>query len=193
VTALASVTVGDDPGVWSALGFAVRDDRVRVGGIEICLAPGAGTGVTKVTAVGEGAARVDGLTIGWSPYGAPSGDAQPNGVLALDHVVIATDELERTVGALQAAGFELRRVRERARQAFLLAGPCILEVAESAEAGGATFWGLAFAADLDVLAAHAGELVGAVRDAVQPGRRITTLRGAAGSTVQIAFLSERTE
>ena len=193
MTVLASVTVGDDPAVWSALGFAVHADRLRVGGIELCLSPDAGPGVTKVTAVGEGPTAVDGLAFGWSPYGALPGDVQPNGVVALDHVVIATDDLDRSVAALQDAGFELRRVRERARQAFLLAGPCVLELVEFADATGAAFWGLAFAADLDALASGAGGLVGDVRDAVQPGRRITTLQGAAGSSVQIAFLSERTK
>ena len=187
------MTVGDDPQVWSALGFALHDERVRLSGIELCLAPDDGPGVTKITAVGEGPARVDGLAVGWTPYGAPAAEPQPNGVVALDHVVIATDDLDRTVAALQDAGFELRRVRERARQAFLLAGPCILEVGESPEARGATFWGLAFAADLTLLAAHAGDLLGDVRDAVQPGRRIATLRGSAGSSVQVAFLSRRGE
>ena len=193
MTVLAGVTVGDPPEVWSALGFAVRGDRIRVGGVELCLGPAPGPGVTKLTAVGEGDASVDGLAFGWTPYGSPPGDEHPNGVAALDHVVIATDDLERTTGALQAAGFELRRVRERARQAFLLAGPCILEVTESAEASAPAFWGLAFAGDLDALAAGAGELVGAARDAVQPGRRIATLRRSADASVPVAFLSRRAE
>jgi hypothetical protein len=192
MTSLASVTVGDAPEVWSALGFALRGDRVRVGGLELCLGPAPGPGVSRVTAVGEGPAAVDGLAFGWTPYASPDGDEHPNGVVALDHVVAVTDDLERTTTALQSAGFVLRRVRERARQAFLLAGPCVLEVTESAEASAAAFWGLAFAGDLDALAASAGALVGAARDAVQPGRRIATLRSDAGSSVPVAFLSERT-
>jgi hypothetical protein len=193
MTVVASVTVGDPPAVWSALGFAARGDRIRVGGLELCLGVAPGPGLRRVTAVGEGEAKVDGLAFGWTPYGSPAGDEHPNGVLGLDHVVVATDDLERTTSALQAAGFELRRVRERARQAFLLAGPCILEVVEHERASGAAFWGLAFVANLDTLRATAGELVGDVRDAVQPGRRIATLRGDAGSSVPVAFLSRRAE
>lgn len=192
MTTLSSVTVGDDPAAWSALGFAVKGDRVRVGGIEVCLGTAEGPGIIRVTAVGDGPAEADGLEIKWSPYGSPAGDAQPNGVAALDHVVVATDDLDRTSAALQAAGFELRRVRERARQAFLLAGPCVLEVTESEQAPGAAYWGLAFAADLDVLATHAGDRLGDVRDAVQPGRRIATLRPGANLSVPVAFLSQRT-
>ena len=70
MTVLASVTVGDAPEVWSALGFAVRGDRIRVGGIELCLGTAPGPGVTKLTAVGEGDAsrrrpglRVDALRV----------------------------------------------------------------------------------------------------------------------------------
>jgi hypothetical protein len=125
MTAVASVTVGDAPAVWTALGFAPRGDRVRVGGLELCLGVAPGPGLRRVTAVGTGDARVDGLAFGWTPYGSPSGDEHPNGVVALDHIVVATDDLERTTAALQAAGFELRRVRERARQSFLVAGPCL--------------------------------------------------------------------
>jgi hypothetical protein len=193
MTVLASVTVGDPVEVWSGLGFALRGDRVRVGGIELCLGAASGAGLSKVTAVGEGAATIDGLAFGWTPYGSPPGDAHPNGVVALDHVVVVSDDLERTTTALQGAGFELRRMRERARQAFLLAGPCLLEVTESAEASAPAFWGLAFAGDLGALAAGAGALVSDPRDAVQPGRRIATLRRAAGSSVPVAFLSRRAE
>ena len=107
--------------------------------------------------------------------------------------MVVSDDLERTTTALQGAGFELRRMRERARQAFLLAGPCVLEVTESAEASAPAFWGLAFAGDLDALAASAGALVGDARDAVQPGRRIATLRRTASSSVPVAFLSRRAE
>ena len=193
MTELAGVTVGDDPAVWSALGFAVAGDRVHVGGLVLVLDPRAGAGVTRVTAVGDGPASVDGLPFAWTQERAHVGAPQPNGVVALDHVVVATPDLDRTTAALEHVGFELRRVRAEARQAFLLAGPCLLEVTASDRVAAPVFWGLAFAADLDALAAHAGDRVGAPRDAVQPGRRIATLRRTAGSTVPTAFLSPRTE
>ncbi|MGZ4268000.1 MAG: glyoxalase [Solirubrobacteraceae bacterium] len=196
MTALAGFTVGDAPAVWAGLGFAVRDDRIRVGGLEISFGD-----ALAVTGVGEGPSEVDGLPFAWRPEPGPPGEPQPNGVLALDHVVIATPDLERTTAALQAAGFELRRMRAQARQAFLLAGPTILEVVEFADAnsiasspGGelARFWGLAFAADLGALAATLGDRVSEPKDAVQPGRRIATLRRGAGCSVPVAFLSPRT-
>jgi hypothetical protein len=87
----------------------------------------------------------------------------------------------------------LRRLRAEARQGFLLAGPCLVEVVAADEAPRTAFWGLAFAADLGVLAARLGDALGDTRDAVQPGRRIATLRPSAGSTVQAAFLTPRSE
>ena len=118
-------------------------------------------------------------------------------MLAIDHVVAITPDFERTVGKLQAAGLDLRRVREEPtpagapRQAFFRLGSEILElVAEPAEvtarSGGpdrpAIFWGLALlTADIERTAAAFSPHVGEPRAAVQPGRRIATgqaLRGA---------------
>ncbi|HUB76946.1 MAG TPA: hypothetical protein VL977_07805, partial [Solirubrobacteraceae bacterium] len=91
------------------------------------------------------------------------------------------------------------------RQAFFRLGREILElVAEPEEVvqrdGGAQrparFWGLALLVDdLDDAVTHFQPHVGAVRDAVQAGRRIATLRRSAGLAVPIALMSrdERAE
>ncbi len=56
--------------------------------------------------------------------------------------------------------------------------------------GPARLWGLAFGVDdLERTAQSLGDLLGAPRDAVQPGRRIATLRGEAGLGPAIAFMS----
>jgi hypothetical protein len=44
-------------------------------------------------------------------------------------------------------------------------------------------------ADLDALAARLGDHLGRIKDAVQPGRRIATLSGAAGLGEAVAFMS----
>jgi hypothetical protein len=131
--------------------------------------------------------------------------AHPNGIAALDHVVAITPALERTVAALGAAGLDLRRIREEPtpagapRQAFFRLGTTILEVVqeppEALERGGgadrpAFFWGLAFAArDLDATVAGLGDHVGEIRPAVQPGRRIATLRRSAGLSLPVALIT----
>ncbi len=119
----------------------------------------------------------------------------PNGVTAIDHVVAITPVLERTAASLERAGLDLRRIRDEPtpagapRQAFFRLGEVILEVVQepeeaTAKAGGtdrpAFFWGVALIApDLEATAAMLGEHVGEVRAAVQPGRRIATVRRSA--------------
>jgi hypothetical protein len=99
-----------------------------------------------------------------------------------------TPDLGRTIPAFEARGLEVRRVRHTDqygppfRQVFFRGGETILELigpdtATEGDDRPAHFFGLAFTvADLDATAAGLGERVGDVKDAVQPGRRIATLR-----------------
>jgi hypothetical protein len=124
---------------------------------------------------------------------APADSTHPNGAVALDHVVVVTPDFDRTAAALAAAGLPLRRIRDAGgfRQGFRRLGPAILELVESREAppGPATFWGLVVVVpDLDALALRLGEHLAGVRDAVQPGRRIATVRRSAGLGPALAFM-----
>jgi hypothetical protein len=152
-------------------------------------------------------AELDGLPTTRSDRSAPpQAPRHPNGITALDHVVAISSDLDRTVAALQAAGLDLRRIREEPtpagapRQAFFRLGEPILEVVQAPpeaieRTGGdrpAFFWGLAFVApDIDATAASLGDRVGEVRDAVQPGRRIATLRRSAGLSLPVALITPR--
>lgn len=223
---IEELTIADEPAAWAAAGFAVEEDVVRVGGVRLRLAgrdadraagppgpPGPPASFVSWTLRGAASEQLDGLLTrrgddGSPPAaGAPPAVAHLNGVTALDHVVAITPALDRTVAALQAAGLELRRVREEPtpagapRQAFFRLGDVILEVVQAPDdaierSGGpdgpAFFWGLAFkVADLDATAAMLGdERCTPPRPAVQPGRRIATLRRAAGIAVPVAFMTE---
>jgi hypothetical protein len=120
------------------------------------------------------------------------------GAIGLDHVVVLTGRLERTSDAIAAAtGCELRRVRDLGtmRQGFHRMGPggLIVEIVERAELGDdvAQFWGIVLNVDdLDAACARLGdELVGPAKDAVQPGRRIATVREAAGLGLPLALMT----
>jgi hypothetical protein len=100
----------------------------------------------------------------------PEPAAHPNGAFAVDHVVVLTGSLDRTVTALQAAGLDLRRRDER--MAFLRLGSYILEVVERA-GDPARFWGLVVVVDDPGAVPGAGP----AKNAVQPGRRIATVKG----------------
>jgi catechol 2,3-dioxygenase-like lactoylglutathione lyase family enzyme len=200
------LTVADDPGAWSALGFQLDGDLCVVGEMRIRLAgPDAGKGLAGWSLRDAESTELDGLATTRSDRRPPGeGAAHANGITALDHVVAITPAFDRTVAVLEGAGLDLRRIREEPtpagapRQAFFRLGATILEVVQeppeaSTRAGGdrpAFFWGLAFVApDLDATVAGLGDHVSEIRPAVQPGRRIATLRRSAGLTVPVALMT----
>ena len=175
------IVLGDAPEAWERHGFAPVGGIVALGGERLHLT-GRGGGIVAVTAPGVTADEADGLPLRGEdgaaaggappagPPGAAAGPPHPNGAFAVDHVVVLTGSLRRTVAALQDAGLDLRR--ELPGMAFLRLGSYILEVVER---GGdpARFWGLV------VVVPDPGEVPGAgpAKDAVQPGRRIATVSG----------------
>jgi hypothetical protein len=191
VPSIATLDIADEPADWSAVGFDVEDGACAVSRMRLRL-------------VGKGPKR--GI-LGWTLGDDVSGDAaapHPNGAVRVDHVVMLSPELDRTVAELESQGFDLRRRREgetpggSTRQAFFRAGEPILEVVQAPEGtsvarvpgGPARLWGLAFLVeDMDQTARELGDLLGRPRDAVQPGRRIATLRSEAGLGPAIAFMS----
>jgi hypothetical protein len=213
------LTIADDPARWAALGFDVHDASTQIGSVWLrftgaaseASAPGA-PGIVGWTLRELASTELDGLPTALSARPVPDpAPAHPNGALAIDHVVAASPDLDRSVVALQAAGLDLRRVREQPtpagapRQAFFRLGHEILEliqepgaaIASSPEgerAGGydrpARFWGLALLVeDIDRCARHLGESISEVRPAVQPGRRIASVRRSAGLALALALMS----
>ena len=205
---LDELVVADAADAWRACGFAVEDDLCVVGEVRIRFAPEEGRGLSGWSLREVESTDLDGLATTRSEQSLPeAAPNHPNGITALDHVVAISSDLDRTVAALEAAGLDLRRIREEPtpagapRQAFFRLGQAILEVvqepAEATErAGGdrpAFFWGLAFIAPhLDATVAYLGsEQVSGPRDAVQPGRRIATLRRSAGLSLPVALMTPR--
>lgn len=203
------LTVADAPEAWRACGFEVGGDTCVVGEVRIRLiGRGDERGIRgwSLRGIRDGV-ELDGLPTTRSVRPPPrAATAHPNEITALDHVVAIAPELDRTVAALEEAGLDLRRIRDEPtpagapRQAFFRLGESILEVVQEPEVatarrggdGSAFFWGLAFVApDLDATAASLGERAGEVRDAVQPGRRIATMRRSAGLAVPVALISAR--
>jgi hypothetical protein len=143
---------------------------------------------------------LDGLPTTTSSSGPAEPATHANGTQIIDHVVVATPAMSRTVDRLEAAGLEARRVRDTdtygapMRQTFFRLDEVILEVVgppeTDADAGRSGFFGLALTVDdLERLVARLGPLLGRVKPAVQEGRRIATLRHRdAGLSVAIAFM-----
>jgi hypothetical protein len=203
---VAELVVADPPESWEAAGFTVGSDGVcRVGTVGIRLVgPDRGTGIVgwSLRDLPRDLPRgdLDGVptTVSDEPPAEPS--THPNGVVSIDHVVLLSPDLTRAVGALEAIGLQPRRERDGdlggapMRQVFYRLGEVILEVVGSpdvANEGPSTLWGLTHVvADIDTAMALLGELAGRVKAAVQPGRRITTLRHhALGMSVRTALIS----
>jgi hypothetical protein len=194
---IAELVVGDEPAAWERLGFTVAGDRVAIGATTVVL-DGAGGGLRAWSLRGVPPGDLDGLTTSVAGPGEEGEPAEhPNSATRLDHVVVTTPDLNRTFGALERAGMQLRRVREHSdtlRQGFFRLGEVILEIVGPPQPGGdepARFWGVvAVVPDVDALAA-AGEpgLFGSPRAAVQEGRRIVTVRREAGLSLPLAFIT----
>ncbi|HEX2577792.1 MAG TPA: hypothetical protein VHK88_15685, partial [Aquihabitans sp.] len=203
---LVEVAVADPPEAWARAGFAVDRDGVRIGATTFRLTgpqPGA-RGIVGWAIAGldapDGEGTIDGLPTTFMTAADPApptaadpaadpAPPQPNGVVGLDHVVVRTPDLERTIAAFGDVGLACRRIRETTgpggapmRQAFLRVGATIIEVVGGATGSGepaseapATWFGLALDADdLDRTAAALGDGLGRTKPAVQEGRRIAT-------------------
>ncbi|MDR3660529.1 MAG: glyoxalase [Mycobacterium sp.] len=202
--------VADPTDAWTRAGFSVDSGGdaapvCRIGGVRIRLAgrghSTGGTGIVGWSLRGlppDGS--IDGIPTTPSDTVAAASAEHANGVIAIDHVVLLSPDLDRTVASLTALGVDPRRERDGElggrpiRQIFFRLGAVIVEVVGQPGAQGegpSTLWGLTYVvSDIDATAAYFGERTTPVKPAVQPGRRITTLRHHEfGMSVRTAMIS----
>lgn len=206
---LLTVVVGDEPDGWARAGFTMDGSTTRIGATTIVCDPSVGPGIRGVAIDGL-TEPIDGLPIGAGRVDTGPAD-HPNQVVGFDHLVAMSPMIDRTSRALEAAGLSKRRTREFAvgdetrRQDFFWLGDVILELVGVVASGEpepepapsaepfvpARFWGLALECDdLDSAAETLGNDLGRIKDAVQPGRRIATIRSEPfGLSVPIALMS----
>jgi hypothetical protein len=178
---LAALDVAGAADAWRVAGFHVDDDgAIRTGRVALH--------------TGRGERGITAWRFAAEPTTAPA--EHPNGTLILDHLVVFTDDPERTTRDYEALGLPFKRERDIGNgtaQRFFRAGEVIIElVGPIRDVDSERLWGLAFTvSDLDACARLLGDALGNVTDAVQPGRRIATLRHKQiGLTVPIAFMSQ---
>lgn len=183
---LDALVVGDDPAAWAAAGFAMDGGEVAIGGVRvICAGDGGGADRWRLRADDDLPSTVDGIATTTTSQHPPAPATHPNGVVAFDHVVLRSPDLERTTEALASIGLDLRRTRDvdlgdrSIQQRFFRMGEVILELVGSPEPAGdgpCHIWGYALVTDdIDASAAELGERCSAPKPAVQPGRRIATV------------------
>lgn len=196
---LVAVQAGGTSDPWVAAGFAC-DLRTRVplrnGTLEFTGGSPGLSGLT-VDSPGDVVNEIEGIPL-HRGKAVPAVD-HPNGCYEIDHLVILTDLLERTSHAVtQALGLECRRVREtdEVRQGFHRFGErgAIIEIVERSDVRRVGLFGVVFnTIDLDGAIERLGpDSIGAARPAVQPGRRIATVRRGAGLGVPTALMTPDT-
>ncbi len=211
------LTVSGDADIWRSLGLAVTDDgMIPLVGTSVRIVPDdasergiIGWSLSGIANVGSAstagepginltAIDVDGLDTDIVEATTPVYAEHPLGASGLDHVVVLTSDLERTSAAIaDATGCELKRIREvgSMRQGFhrIGRGGLIVELVERPDLpdGPASFWGLVLIVDdLDVACELIGsDRISAPKDAVQPGRRIATIRADVGLGLPVALMT----
>jgi len=209
MTTIAELHIGDSPLSWQAIGLDVDAGHTcHVGHVRLRFHPEAEQrGIFAWTLAGtpdETVSDVDGLDTRHGEPPSLGGLAASHllGVTNIDHLVVMTPDVDRTVTAVQQRlGLPLRRTREgeaygrKMRQAFFRMGEVVLEVVGPPDAdrsgGGASFFGLAFTVmSLDEAIDFIGpDLVSEPKPAVQADRSICTVRSAAGLAVPLALMS----
>lgn len=201
---LVSLRAGGDVRRWQELGLAFRNATSRLGDVAFVVdGDTSGPALLDWTvAVGRDATEsLDGITthlVSVDP-GAPDVPVSigPTEGVRLDHVVINTDDGDRTSDAVhRVLGVELRRVRELgrgARQHFHTLDNTVIEIVSGphVQQEGASLWGMVLSvADIDALFSHLGpDALSPPKDAVQPGRRISTVRANVGLGIPFAVMS----
>jgi hypothetical protein len=197
------LTVAGDADTWRSIGLTVTaDGLIPLVGTSIRLVPASGSDAIGIVGWALSGTRdttdIDGLATEVVAPAAPVYADHPLGALGLDHVVVSTADLERTSGEIAVATCcELKRIREvgTMRQGFhrIGRGGLIVELVERPDlpAGPASFWGLVLIVDdLDAAYDLLGEdRISAPKDAVQPGRRIATVRSEVGLGLPVALMT----
>lgn len=185
---LTGIRLGTTADALERIGLTLVAGRAGVGGVTLEAAPGEG---------------ILGLDLDGVPDDAPlplvevepTADAvHPVGATAVDHVVVLAGDVRAAITALGATP---RRLDERDGRVygFVVAGTALLEFVGPVDGDDRPprLWGLALTvADLDAAVAHLGADCGPAKQAVQPGRRIATVRhDRVGLGVPTVLLSPR--
>lgn len=201
---LHSISISDPVSGWESLGFTVEGDSdasarvVRLGQTALIITEPEvetqsrgilGWNVDGIDSHIEGISTIPHDTTSHAHELSPTtSQPHPNNIDRIDHIVIRTGDMQRTIKQFQSAGLEPRRGRETTSygspmlQTFFWLGDVILELVGPADGEpttdeAPTFFGIALVStDLDDTAATLGDLLGTPRPAVQENRLIAGLR-----------------
>ena len=198
---LVELVIGGSAEPWKNIGLTVDDNRVRIADVDIVCEPMApGLHSWRFAADRDAHFSLDGIPttlVSSTPAASFASRMCGRTVVALDHVVINTDDLERTCAVIERElSAPLRRIRDAGRgmrQGFHRLDNTVIEVVSTPNMNvdGATLWGFVpVVDDLEAIAAHLGpDVLSAPKPAVQEGRSIATVRAAVGLGVPLAVMT----
>lgn len=198
---LVALEASGDRAIWQSLGLPFQGDSCLVSNVELMVHPGAGQ-LESWTFLGDTSltTEIDGITT----HVVTKAEQHPmvsalshQKVVGLDHVVVNTDNLDRTCEAIESVlHLPVKRERDAGNgvvQRFHKLENTIIEVVSGphVQTTGASLWGFVLSVDdLFEWAQEVGENITSVpKKAVQPGRYISTVRASVGLGVPIAFMT----
>lgn len=201
MTTLVSLHAHGQQAAWETLGLTFQANRCVLGDVflELSDGPDALTGWT-IAAGRDDSVDIDGIATTLVSTSHAMASRSPIGdhvITGLDHVVVNTDNLDRTCDALcTVLGIEVRREREVGRgvvQRFIKLSNTIIEVVTGPHVTtkGASLWGMVISVDdMVAWAEKCGEDVTSTpKKATQPGRLISTVRSGVGLGVPFAVMT----
>jgi hypothetical protein len=198
---LVALHAGGSREPWQKLGLTFVEDSCQLANVVLTVSahPVGLHGWTICTGT-DASVEIDGISttlVSSAPELSDRSSIGTQHIVGLDHVVINTDNLDRTCTAIESVlGLEVRREREVGNgvvQRFHKLDNTIIEVVTGPHitTPGASLWGMvASVDDLFDLAEELGEDITSVpKRATQPGRFISTARGSLGLGVPFALMT----
>ncbi|HBX76127.1 MAG TPA: hypothetical protein DEG43_00635 [Acidimicrobiaceae bacterium] len=184
---LTAVLLPDPAQAWTEMGFTLNEGSVQLGSVMITPRDDGANTCIGIADPDPPNSTLDGLKVCHITPASGAVPEHPNGARSIDHLVVTTSDLSRFERAAELLGLDLRRRRDTnifgqpSLQCFYWLGDTLLEVVGPATPvpgpPDATLWGITFVVNnLEATVGSLGPRAGTIRDAVQGGRRIATLR-----------------
>lgn len=195
---IAELHVGDDPSAWERLGFRINQRRCLVGRTEVVFSDGP-TGIHSWALRNSLPSQFGPIPTTFTENPAPEPSiVHPNGSVGFHHVVLMVPEFDKGKTALRNAGVQVEDGQPFGSpdKAMLRSAPKMGDIEleligpkSEDQSRNWDLWGLVIAvSDIEATTEFVGDLLGRVKPAVQPHRRIATLRKEAELGVAVAFL-----
>ena len=198
---IAELHVGDDPSAWERLGFCINENRSLIGRTEVVFSDGP-KGIHSWVLRNSMPSQFGPIPTTFTENPVPNPSiAHPNGSIGFHHVVLMVPAFDIGKTALSNAGVQVEQGRPfgSTEKAMLRSAPKMGDIEleligpESEDRSRHwQLWGLVVAvSDIDATSELLGDLLGQVKPAVQPHRRIATLKKEAELGVAVAFLGPK--